>query len=565
MTRRPAGALAVAAAAVAMLGADRSGLVAAPAPADLVVLDATIHTAAQRPARAEALAVRDGRIVAIGSSSDVKRWVGDSTRVLDLKGRTVLPGLIDSHGHVDGLGRTLDIVDLVGTASYDEVIARVVTRAKSAPVGAWIEGRGWDQNDWSEKALPHHRALSLATPDHPVVLERIDGHAVLANRRALDLAGVTRDTPDPTGGKIERDDGGEPTGVLVDAASGLVESLIAPPPPAERERRLLAAMRACAAEGLTMVHDAGITREVRDAYLALLERGTFPIRIHAMASASDPLAGEVLDRGPDLGDRFTLRAIKVWVDGALGSRGALLSAPYADRPGHVGLETFPHARLDSLARRARQRGIQMRVHAIGDLGNTRALDAYEAAFEGRPQPALRWAVEHAQVVKPADIRRFARLGVVASMQATHATSDGPWAEARLGPERVKWSYAWRQMLDAGVRLANGSDFPVERVSPMLGLHAAITRRDLDGRLPAPGWRPQEKLTPVEALRSFTATGAWLAFREKDLGTLEVGRLADFVVLDRDPIAGPAADIPRTRVLRTVVAGVTVYEATPTGP
>jgi len=533
---------------------------AAPPPADLVVLDATIHTAAQSPARAEAMAVRDGRIVAVGTSVDVRRYVGGSTQVLELRGRTVLPGLIDSHGHLDGLGRKLGIVDLVGTASYDEVIARVAARARETPAGEWVLGRGWDQNDWPDQALPHHRALSEATPDHPVVLDRVDGYAVLANRRALELAGIGRDTPDPPGGKIERDAAGEPNGVLVDAATAMVKSLVPPPTPEQTERRLLAAMNACAAVGLTMVHDAGIGRAQRDAYAALLERGTFPIRVYAMAYARDPLADEVLDRGPENGDRFTLRTIKVQIDGALGSRGALLGAPYADRPGHVGLETFPHERLEAIARRARQRGIQMRVHAIGDLGNALALDAYESAFGGRPQPKLRWAIEHAQVVRPADIRRFARLGVVASMQATHATSDGPWAEQRLGPERVKWSYAWRQFLAAGVPLANGSDFPVESPNPMLGLYASITRRDLDGRLPAAGWRPEERLTPLEALRSFTVTGAWLAFRERDLGTLEVGRLADFVVLDRDPIAGPAAGIPDTKVLRTVVGGVTVYEA-----
>jgi len=535
---------------------------AAPPAADLVVLDATIHTAAQGPTRAEAMAVRGGRIVAVGTSIDVRRYVGEATEVLELRGRTVLPGLIDSHGHLDNLGHTLDIVDLVGTPSYEEVIARVVERARQAPAGAWLEGRGWDQNDWPEPALPHHDALSRATPDHPVVLERVDGHAVLVNRLALDRARIDRGTPDPPGGKIERDAVGEPTGVLVDGATALVESLIPPPSPAERERRLLAAMNACAAVGLTMVHDAGISGATRDAYQRLLERRAFPIRVYAMASGSDALAAEVLDRGPETGDRFTLRAIKVWVDGALGSRGALLSTPYTDRPGHVGLETFPRERLFELARRARQRGIQMRVHAIGDLGNMRAIDAYENAFNGGPHPELRWAVEHAQVVRPADIRRFARLGVVASMQATHATSDGPWAEERLGPERVKWSYAWRQFLSAGARLANGSDFPVESVNPMLGLYAAITRRDLDGRLPATGWRPEERLTPEEALRSFTATGAWLAFRERDLGTLEVGRLADFVVLDRDPIAGPPADIPKTRVLRTVIGGTTVYQAPP---
>jgi predicted amidohydrolase YtcJ len=280
-----------------------------------------------------------------------------------------------------------------------------------------------------------------------------------------------------------------------------------------------------------------------------------------MIAASDSaLLDESFASGPESGDRFMLRAIKVWADGALGSLGALLSEPYADRPDTRGLSRLPQERLEAIAKRARLRGFQMRVHAIGDLANTRVLDAYERAFDRRPRPAARWAIEHAQVVQPADIRRFARLGVIASMQPTHATSDGPWAEQRLGPERVRWSYAWRQFLEAGARIASGSDFPVESVNPMLGLYSAITRRDLEGRLPSGGWRPQERLSPEEALRSFTIQGAWAAFREKDLGSLELGKQADFIVVDRDPIAGPPEEIPQARVLRTVVAGKTVHAA-----
>jgi predicted amidohydrolase YtcJ len=529
-------------------------------PADLVVRGAVIHTAAARMTRATAMAIRHGRIIQIGNEPSVAPLIGAGTRVLDLNGLTVLPGLVDSHAHLLGLGDLLAGVDVTGTASYAAVVESVRVRAARTPAGEWIQGRGWDQNDWPEKSFPQHAALSAAVPEHPVAIARVDGHALLVNRRALELAHITRDTPDPPGGEILRDASGEPTGVLVDNAEDLVTALIPPLRPAQREERLLAAMRECARYGLTLVGDAGIGRETWDAYQALLARGTFPIRINAMASVPGDLAGELLARGPQSGDRLMLRALKIVADGALGSRGALLSADYSDRPGHRGLETFPFDSLERVAARARARGLQMRVHCIGDLANTRTLDAFERIFRGRPRPGLRWAIEHAQVVRPEDIQRFARLGIVASMQTTHATSDGSWAEERLGPARIGWSYAWRQFLDAGACFANGSDFPVESVDPLLGLYAAITRRDLEGRLPAGGWRPEERLTPEEALESFSLWGARLAFRDRELGSLEIGKQADFVVVDRDVIGGPAEDIPRARVLRTFVAGETVYEA-----
>lgn len=375
------------------------------------------------------------------------------------------------------------------------------------------------------------------------------------------LARISRETPDPPGGAILRDARGEPTGVLVDRAADLVNSAVPPITQDERERRLLEAMRECARLGLTMVHDAGIGEAEWRAYRALLGRREFPIRIYAMARAgAGALVDSALARGPEAGDRLMLRAIKVSVDGALGSRGALLGEPYADDPGNRGLATFPFDRLRGIAERALARGLQVRVHAIGDSANHATLDVFEQVFGGRPHPEARWAIEHAQIVRPDDVARCARLGVIASMQPTHATSDGPWAERRLGPERVRWGYAWRSFLEAGARLASGSDFPVESANPLLGLYATITRRDLEGRLPAGGWFPEQRLTPEAALRSFTREAAYAAFRDSDLGTLEPGKLADFIVVDRDVIGGPAEEIPKARVLRTVVAGETVFEA-----
>jgi predicted amidohydrolase YtcJ len=529
-------------------------------PADLVVRNGNIYTVASPGAKAHAFAVRGGRIVAVGTDVEVGAMIGPHTRVLDVGGRTVLPGLIDSHGHVLNLGTRLVDVDVTGTRSYQEVIDRVVERAKKTPKGTWITGRGWDQNDWADTAMPSHAALSRAVPDHPVRITRIDGHAALVNRRALELAHVTRDTPAPAGGAILHDTNGEPTGVLVDAAAGLVNSIIPPLSPADREQRLLRSMQECARLGLTMVHDAGIGPEDWDAYQALLARGTFPIRIHAMAAARTTLLDSVLASGPRNGDKLSLRAIKVVSDGALGSRGALLTDPYSDDPHTRGLSTFPLERLREIGTQALAKGLQVRVHAIGDSANHGTLDAFEAAFAGAPHPEARWAIEHAQIVQPRDVPRFARLGIVASMQPTHATSDGPWAETRLGPERVKWGYTWRTFLNAGVPVVSGSDFPVESANPMLGLYAAITRRDLDGKLPAGGWFPEQRLTPDEALKSFTIDGAWLAFREQDLGSIEPGKLADFVVLDHDVVRGPAADIPRTTVLMTFIGGEKVFEA-----
>lgn len=531
----------------------------APAAADLVLLGANIYTAdAQRP-KAEALAVLGDRIVAVGTAAEIEPWIGDRTELLSLGGRTVLPGLIDAHAHLPGLGEVLGSIDLVGTPDYPSVIAMVAEKARATEPGAWIYGQGWDQNDWPEKEFPHHRPLSEAVPDHPVLLERIDGHAALVNRKALELAGISRASADPPGGKIVRGADGEPSGVLIDKAVGLVGRVVPAPTGQQRQERLLAAMRECARLGLTMVHDAGIGADDLQAYRALLEQGRFPIRVYAMGSVSGGMSDAVLAAGPESGERLMVRALKVVADGAMGSRGALMSAAYSDDPGNSGLETFPLDSLDQLSARARERGIQMRVHAIGDLANTKTLDAFAAALDRAPHPELRWAIEHAQAVRPEDIRRFAKLGVVASMQATHATSDGPWIPSRMGPERVPWTYAWRQFLDAGVRLANGSDFPVERVSPMLGFYAAMTRKDLNGKLPAEGWRPEEKLTPEETLRSFTLEGAYLAFREHDLGSLEVGKLGDLVVLDRDPLADPEAAL-KAQVLLTVVGGRVAYRS-----
>lgn len=534
-------------------------------PADLVLWNGTVHTLDPARPRARAVAVRGDRIAGLGDAVDAS-WIGSRTRVLDLQGATVVPGLWDAHGHLLSLGQGEREVDLVGTRSFAEVIERVAARAKTTAKGEWIVGRGWDQNDWAAAAMPDHAALSAATPDHPVLLSRIDGHAALANARALALGKVTRDTQAGPGGEVLKRSDGEPTGVLVDAAISLIPEPA--PSAAEVEEALLAGARACAKLGLVGVHDAGVS----PATLAALERlqaaGKLPIRVYAMHADGPGLEAQ-LRRGPWSSDdgRLHARAVKLFVDGALGSRGAWLLAPYADRPESHGL---PQTTLEALKERllaVAQARLQPCVHAIGDAGVRAVLDACEDV-DGQTFTLLhrlRPRVEHAQVISPEDIPRFSQLGVLASMQPTHCTSDMPWAEARLGPERVRGAYAWRSLLRAGAGpLPLGSDFPVEGANPLWGLHAAVTRLAADGTSPhgPGGWYPDERLTREEALRGFTAWACYGAGLEKHGGTLEVGMWADLTVLRDDPLTCPAARLRDVAVRFTIVGGRFSYAAGP---
>lgn len=539
-------------------------LLAAPAArpqADIVLFNGPVYTVDPARPLARAVAIASGKILAVGEAADIQRLARDGARRIDLEGRAVVPGFIDAHGHLAGLGAAIEELDFIGTTRYEQIIAMVAAKAASLPKGEWITGRGWDQNDWPEKDFPHHSALSAAVPDHPVYLTRVDGHAGFANARALEIAGLSRETPDPPGGRIIRDAQGDPTGVLIDAAQGLVR-LHVPEPSKERQRRaLLLAAWECLKHGLTSVHDAGVSGFQIDLYREVIDSGEFDLRVYALISARDRAALEKHFReGPllDYGGRLTVRAVKAYADGALGSRGAALLADYNDEPGNRGLLITARDDLQRLTEEALRAGFQVCTHAIGDRGNREVLDAYEAALKAVPQthdPRLR--IEHAQVVALDDIPRFAALGVIPSMQATHATSDMYWAEDRVGPERIKGAYAWRRFLDAGCRIANGSDFPVENVNPLWGFYAAITRQDHDGR-PEDGWRPEERMTREEALRSFTLDAAYAAFQENELGSLEAGKLADLVVLSHDIMKIPPSEILQTRVELTIVAGKVVY-------
>jgi predicted amidohydrolase YtcJ len=513
--------------------------------------------AAQTPQKNLAIYTTGGKIAEVGPAADLQRKY-PLAQVVAVPNGTILPGLTDAHGHLYGLGVALDVVDLVDTASYDAVIARVKQRAASAAPGEWIVGRGWDQNDWPVQEFPTFAALDAAVPDHPVFVTRVDGHAALANSAAMRAAGVTAATKDPDGGRIIRDANGNPTGVFVDAATDLIEKAMPVASVEQRKARVLAAAQDIAAHGLTEMHDAGIDADTIKAVQELIDEGRFTIRVYAMLGDNDALLAQWFRSGPlvDYGGHLTIRAVKLYADGALGSRGAALLTPYSDDPGNVGLMLATPEHLQDVATRGRAAGFQVNTHAIGDRGVRNVIDAYSNAGVSAKD---RFRVEHLQVIAPEDVPRLVQHGIIGSMQPTHATSDMYWAEARLGAERAKGAYAWRTVLNAGGRLALGSDFPVESVNPFFGLLAAVTRQDQKG-WPAGGWHPTERLTLAEAVRGFTSDAAYAAFEETSRGTIEPGKLADFTIVEGDLFAMPSGDLYKTKVLYTVVGGKVVYEA-----
>jgi len=529
--------------------------------ADLILRHGRFYPVSAPGAVEGSLAVRDGRIVYLGDDEGAMALAGPDTETVELAGRTVTPGLIDAHSHLAGLGAALVQVDLVGAASYDEVIRRVAAAAKDAPAGAWVRGRGWDQTLWQNTAFPTHQALSTAVPDHPVWLTRIDGHAALLNARALEVLGIDADTEDPSGGRLLRDPAGRPTGVLVDRAMELAAGRIPDPGPVERRRQLALAARHVVAVGLTTVTDMGVGAATIADYKAVRDAGDLPVRA-ALFLADDP---DLLDHwfatGPEIDPdrRVTIRGVKMYADGALGSRGAALIEPYSDDPGNLGLLLTGVDHIAEVSRRALEHGFQVGVHAIGDRGNLITLDGMEAAFDGKPHPEARFRLEHAQVMRPQDIERCARLGVVFSYQPRHATSDMDWAGKRVGARRLEGAYAWRTAIAAGGRLALGSDFPVEPADPRLGIYAAVTRQDLDGQPPG-GWYPAQRLTREEALRGFTLDAAWSLFLDDQVGSLDVGKRADLVVFGGDIMQVPAAEIPDVPIDLTLVNGEVVYRS-----
>lgn len=535
----------------------------APPPADLIVTNARVYTADDARPLVEAFAVRDGRIVFVGSQREATMLKGASTRVLDAEGRTIIPGMVDAHAHFAGLAQKLRAVDLVGTRSLDEVVARVAEKAKTLPKGTWITGRGWDQNAWADTRFPTHEALSAAIPDHPVILTRVDGHAGFVNAAAMRLAGLTRTTKDPDGGKILKDTQGNPTGVLIDRAQGIVGAKVPEFTREEMRSALKDAVARMHSFGLVGMHDAGASRANIDLFEDMAQKQELNLRLYVMIGDDSAALRHYFAQGPRSGlynGQVWVRAVKLYADGAMGSRGAALLEPYSDDPNNTGLLLSAPQHIQDVAEAGLKAGFQVNTHAIGDRGNRVVLDAYEKALGLAPRVDHRFRVEHAQILHYDDIPRFAQLGVIPSMQASHQTSDMYWIGKRLGPTRLYGAYAWQSLLQTGVVIPNGSDFPVEEVNPLISFHAAIARQD--GRnWPAGGWYAEQKMSREDALRSMTIWPAYSGFQEKELGSITPGKYADFVMLDQDIMRVPVELVLKTKVLSTYVGGKAVYEGT----
>ena len=533
-------------------------------PADLILKVGRIWTGDPDRPWAEAIAARSGEIVAVGAAGSVERFRGPRTRVIDLPEAFATPGLVDSHAHLIELGANQEEVDLRGASSPEEVARRVKARIDADPGDGWVFGSNWDQSLWPGGAFPTSGPLDKVAPARPVWLRRVDGHSAWANAEAMRRAGVTKESQAPPDGQIVRGPDGRPTGIFIDGAMSLMDSAMPGGSGANIARRILAAQAIVLKSGLTGIHDASVDPGVgAEAYRTLDREGKLKLRVHAMASVGSGRLAEFVSRGPapsKPGDRFALRAIKLFADGAMGSRGALLFEPYADDPSNKGLLLIDPKVLEATTTEALRHGWQVCTHAIGDKGNALVLDAYEAARRAVPEardPRLR--IEHAQHVRKGDVARFASTGTIASMQPSHCSDEIRWADARLGTGRSEGAYAWKWFADGGVTLAFGSDFPVAIVNPFYGLYAAVTRRQPDGQ-PVEGWHPDQRLTLDEALRAFTAGSAFASFSEGRLGVLKVGKRADVTVVDRDLFRIPPEDLLKVNVRMTIIDGEPVYES-----
>lgn len=545
-------------------------------PADLIVRNGTIYTVNEAQPQAEAVAVVDGKVAFVGSAAEAEKWIGDETQVLDLQGKTMTPGFIEGHAHFLGVGQNKMNLDLLAVRSFEEIAAQVAQAAEETPPGEWILGRGWHQDKWDSlpgemiKGFPTHDMLSEAAPDNPVYLRHASGHAAIANQRAMEIAGVMNikqegaQIGEVAGGEVFRDELGNPTGVFNENAMGLVTQHIPDQTPESLKRAAELAMEECLAHGITSFHDAGINQNVVQLYKQLAEGGQLKVRLYAMLSGRDStLLQEYFEKGPEigLGNNFlTLRSIKLYTDGALGSRGAWLLAEYSDMPGQYGHETTPVPVIHDIALKGLQHGFQVCSHAIGDRANQEVLNQYEAAIEQLPEMAQnhRYRIEHAQHLNAADIPRFAELGVIPAMQAVHMASDRPWAIERLGKERIEeGAYVWRKLIDSGAIIVNGTDAPVEPIDPLASFYASVARKTLAGE-PEGGYEPSQRMSREEALKTYTWNAAYGAFEEDIKGSIEVGKLADFTVFSQDIMQVPEAEILNTQVDYTIVDGEVAY-------
>ncbi|WP_353218413.1 amidohydrolase [Sandarakinorhabdus sp.] len=565
------------------VSATQSTAKAASGVADLILTDAHVYTLRWgEPARdgkpapdapttdgkwhpdAAAVAIRSGKIVYVGSDKGALALRGKRTRVIDLNGATVIPGLVDSHTHFIELGAKLESVDLTHVTTEAQAVALVAERAKSVPKGEWIFGAGWDEGAWANR-YPDKQQLSAAVPDHPVVLRSLHGFAIWTNQAALDAGKITKASPVPVGGEMRLGTDGQPSGLFLNRAAAMVEAAVPPEPQAVVARHALKGLTQMATDGYVSVHEAGVPAQAMAALQQLEDQHRLPIRVYAMLSLRDPpLMRQWIARGPDRDSESMLvtRAVKAYYDGALGSRGARLLADYEDKPGHRGISGGGYGFDQDLAKAAMKAGFQLGIHAIGDAGNREALDFLEAEFKADPATAQsRHRIEHAQVISPQDQPRFARLGVIASMEPPHAVEDKSWAEVRLGPQRILGAYAWRSLRTGGARLTFNADNPGSDHSIFYGLHSAITRQDKQLQPPG-GWYPAERLTIEEAIRAYTSWSAYAAFREGQTGIIAKGRWADLTVMDIDPfaLAGSAPEkILGGRIRATIVGGKLVYQ------
>jgi hypothetical protein len=537
---------------------------AADAKADLLLRNAVVYTLDPARPKAEAIAIAAGRVLGVGSEAEVEPHRGPATRVLDLAGATLVPGFVEGHGHLLGLGELRTSVDLRDAATWDEVVCRVAAAAAQRPAGEWVFGRGWHESKWAApprpvvRGFPTHAALTAATPRNPVVLERADGHALIVNARVLEAMQIGRGTAVPEGGEIVRDAAGAVTGVLVDNAMALVK------PPAvsseERRRQLGLALEECLRKGVTGFHDAGVPLADISLYRGEAAAGRLPLRLYVMAAGLATMKALGAPESGLGGGMLTIRAVKLMGDGAMGSRGAALLEPYLDDAGNSGFFTTPPEEVLEAARYGLAHGFQVNVHAIGDRTNRMVLDQFERAFAERPQARdPRFRVEHAQILDERDIPRFARLGVIASMQGIHCTSDRPWAASRIGEARVaEGLYVWQKLLRSGARILNGTDVPVEDVDPVKNFHASVTREKEDGT-PEDGFDPSQRMSREETLRSMTLEPAYGSFLEREQGSIERGKRADFTVLSRDIMTVPEDQILGAEVLYTIVDGRVRYQ------
>jgi len=546
----------------------------APEPADLLLHNGKIVTMDDSLPQVQALAARAGRIVAVGDDGDLHAYIGPSTRVIDLHGRLAVPGFIEGHAHLLNLGERKLILDLTAAETWEEIVDMVEAAAREASPGEWIRGRGWHQEKWAAQPAPHvggfpvHDTLSRVSENNPVHLRHASGHASIGNARAMERAGIDASTPDPPGGKILRDGGGRPIGVFIETAQGLINRAFAEDRAnrsleqieSDRRRKVQLAVEDCLSKGITSFHDAGSSFETVDLLRDLVDEGQLGLRLYVMIRAANAELREKLApyRMVGYGDgHLTVRAIKKSIDGALGTRGAWLLEPYADQIESTGHNTETVENIQETARLAVENDYQLCVHAIGDRANREMLNVYERTFREHPDHQKpRWRIEHVQHLHPDDLVRFAELGVIASVQGIHCTSDAPWVIERLGADRAReGAYAWRKLLDSGALVINGTDAPVEDVNPIENFYASVTRRLTDGS----EFFPDQRMTHREALRSYTLDAAFAAFEEEIKGSLSPGKFADVTVLSRDILTVPDEELPSTEVVYTIVGGKVMYQ------